>query len=163
MPEHPNYYAILDVPPTASLEEIRQSYRQKAFAAHPDRGGSHRLMLRLNEAWDVLGNPDKRRAYDTERQAPPPPRPRPASRVKPRPAKGPRPPTLARIAGALFGRAFRALTGVPETPPKTQRKPVRVRTPSIMRCRHCGQKLRVKPTSGVRIRCPKCKHAETIP
>jgi curved DNA-binding protein CbpA len=163
----PNYYTILGIPPTATLDEIRRAYRKAAFAAHPDRGGSHHLMLRINEAWDVLGNPDKRRAYDLQRTSPPAPAARPSrpsgnSGRKPRPKRPPtsRPPTFARIAGSLFGRAINTFNHwISPTPPK-KRRPSGTRV-TIVPCRYCGQKLRVKP-GAVKILCPQCHRWDAL-
>jgi curved DNA-binding protein CbpA len=166
-----NYYAILGVPPNASAEEIKRAYRKAALAVHPDRGGSNRLMQRINEAWEVLGDTQKRREYDAQRQsaaqAPSPAtraatRPtRPAS-ARPRKATGPRPPTFARIAGSLLGRALHALGGWGEPEPKAAGKATRNRGTKIVRCRRCGQKLRIQPDSEARIRCPKCRNLQVI-
>ena len=54
-----DYYAVLGVAPNADLDTIRQAYRAKASANHPDHGGSHAQMLRINEAWTVLRNPGR--------------------------------------------------------------------------------------------------------
>jgi curved DNA-binding protein CbpA len=166
-----NYYAILGISPTASADEIKRAYRKSALAVHPDRGGSNRLMQRINEAWEVLGDPQKRRDYDAQRQAASQ-APRPAGRAgacsaksagtRPVRASGPRPPTFARIAGSILGRALHALGGWIEPQPKRGSKAARSRGTVIVRCRRCGQKLRVKPALAVRIRCPKCKYSEVI-
>jgi curved DNA-binding protein CbpA len=159
----PNYYAILGISPTATFDEIRRAYRKAAFAAHPDRGGSHHIMLRINEAWEVLGNADKRRAYDLQRTPAPAPTKRPSRPPpKPRPVKKntPRPPTFARIAGSLFGRALNTLNHwIAPAPPK-KRRPAGTRA-AIIRCRQCGQKLRVRPGM-VKIRCPKCRRWDVL-
>lgn len=66
-----SYYDILGVPPSASAEEIRLAYRRVAFDLHPDRSASaaptpHReeLLRMANEAFAVLGTPEKRTEYD---------------------------------------------------------------------------------------------------
>lgn len=63
----PDYYGILGVPPTADRDTIRQAYRRLALKHHPDRGGTHEMMLRLNAAFEVLGNPTHREGYDQAR------------------------------------------------------------------------------------------------
>jgi curved DNA-binding protein CbpA len=168
----PNYYAILGIPPTATLDEIRRAYRKAAFAAHPDRGGSHHLMLRINEAWDVLSNPDKRRAYDLQRASPPAPAARPSrpsgtSSRKPKPKRPPtsrpptsRPPTFARIAGSLFGRAINTFNHWIDPASSKKRRSSGARV-TIVACRYCGQKLRVKP-GAVKILCPKCRRWDVL-
>jgi curved DNA-binding protein CbpA len=61
-----DYYHILEVPPTATLAEIKRSYRRLARLHHPDLNkqaiDSH--IKRLNEAYEVLRDPLKRAAYD---------------------------------------------------------------------------------------------------
>ena len=62
-----DYYAILGVLPTASLEEIRLAYRRQARAYHPDLSTDPHAEDRfkeINEAYDVLANSEKRQAYD---------------------------------------------------------------------------------------------------
>lgn len=60
------HYACLGAPPTASAEQLQHAYRRAAWDAHPDRHGneSSASMAEINEAWRVLGNPARRRAYD---------------------------------------------------------------------------------------------------
>ena len=63
----PDYYAILGVPQNASLREIRLAYRRQARTAHPDMNADPEAedqFRRINEAYEVLANPEKRRAYD---------------------------------------------------------------------------------------------------
>lgn len=62
-----DYYAILGVPPTASLEEIRLAYRRQARAYHPDLStdpDAEDRFKEVNEAYDILANSEKRQAYD---------------------------------------------------------------------------------------------------
>ena len=63
----PDYYADLRIAPDASQDEVRSAWRQAAKRWHPDTNGSAdapAMMRRLNEAWDVLGDPNNRREYD---------------------------------------------------------------------------------------------------
>ena len=62
-----DYYKILGVPSDAGMREIKNAYRRRAVACHPDRGGSHEKMLRINEAWQVLSDPCTRMHYDDAR------------------------------------------------------------------------------------------------
>jgi DnaJ-class molecular chaperone len=60
-----SYYAILEVRSNASPAEIRSAYRRLAKEFHPDhyRGGS-KPFRKIQEAYAVLGNPDRRKAYE---------------------------------------------------------------------------------------------------
>ena len=64
MSERPDYYQILGVQCGATQEELAQAYRHQAMRCHPDRGGTHAAMCRLNEAWEILRDPVSRQAYD---------------------------------------------------------------------------------------------------
>lgn len=62
------HYTTLAVHPKATPEEIRAAYRRAARDAHPDRHGdaSSARMAAVNEAWSVLGDPNRRLRYDQE-------------------------------------------------------------------------------------------------
>ncbi len=62
-----DYYAILGVTSQASLEEIRLAYRRMARVYHPDLSidpDAEAHFKEVNEAYDILANAEKRRAYD---------------------------------------------------------------------------------------------------
>jgi curved DNA-binding protein len=64
-----DYYGILGVPQNASDTEIKKAYRKLAMQYHPDRNPgkekwSNEKFKEINEAYAVLGNPQKRRQYD---------------------------------------------------------------------------------------------------
>ncbi len=65
-----DYYHILGIPRTASADDIKKSYRRLARQYHPDlhSGGKKTEMEKkfkeLNEAHEVLSDPDKRKKYD---------------------------------------------------------------------------------------------------
>ncbi|RLC37998.1 MAG: molecular chaperone DnaJ [Candidatus Nealsonbacteria bacterium] len=59
-----DYYKILGVPRNASQEEIKKAYRRLAHKYHPDKGGDEKKFKEINEAYQVLGNPQKRAQYD---------------------------------------------------------------------------------------------------
>ena len=59
-----DYYKILGVARGASEEEVKTAFRRLAHQHHPDKGGSTEKFKEINEAYQVLGNGDKRKAYD---------------------------------------------------------------------------------------------------
>src|SRR5262245_29335066 len=67
-----DYYAVLGVPKNAERSEIRKAYRKLAQQHHPDaRGGDPAAEERFKEisaAYDVLGDDEKRKAYDRVRE-----------------------------------------------------------------------------------------------
>lgn len=63
-----NYYQILGVNESASQEDIKQAYRKLAMKNHPDRGGNTAEFQKISEAYDTLGDPNKRFEYDTQRK-----------------------------------------------------------------------------------------------
>ena len=65
-----DYYVILGVGEGASKEEVDRAFRNEARKRHPDGGGSEEAMKSLNEAHDILSDPDTRKAYDAERKPP---------------------------------------------------------------------------------------------
>jgi curved DNA-binding protein CbpA len=60
-----SYFAVLEVSPGASSDEIRSAYRRLAKEFHPDYydGGSTRFQ-QIQEAYSVISDPDKRNAYE---------------------------------------------------------------------------------------------------
>lgn len=61
-----DHYYILGIQPKASAAEIKAAYRRAALTHHPDRGGDDGAMKRINAAYEVVGDPDRRAAYDRE-------------------------------------------------------------------------------------------------
>ncbi|MBW1732595.1 MAG: J domain-containing protein [Deltaproteobacteria bacterium] len=65
-----DYYGILGVSPDASEEEIKKAYRSLAKRYHPDRNrgnpASEERLKEINEAYDILGDKEKRRLYDLQ-------------------------------------------------------------------------------------------------
>ncbi len=67
--EYKNYYSILSVEKHATDKEIKQAYRRLARKHHPDVNpndkSAQERFKEINEAYDVLSDPDKRRKYDS--------------------------------------------------------------------------------------------------
>lgn len=67
-----SYYEILEVPETASQEEIKKAFKVLAFKYHPDRNpddpSSEERFKEINEAHRVLSDPEKKSSYDASRK-----------------------------------------------------------------------------------------------
>lgn len=63
-----DYYATLEVPRDASAEDIKKAFRKLARKHHPDvakdKQGAEARFKEINEAHEVLSDPEKRRKYD---------------------------------------------------------------------------------------------------
>src|ERR1700722_10973884 len=63
-----NYYKILGVNSAATINDIKTAYRALALKYHPDRNPNSKTaedtFKKINEAYEVLKDPDKRSAYD---------------------------------------------------------------------------------------------------
>lgn len=59
-----DHYATLGVAKTASQDEIKKAFRKLASQHHPDKGGDTQKFQEIQAAYDTLGNPEKRAAYD---------------------------------------------------------------------------------------------------
>jgi curved DNA-binding protein len=76
--ERRDFYEVLDVPRTASQDDIQRAYRKLARSYHPDVNsdpGAEDRFKEISEAYDVLSDPETRRRYDAFgpdfRQVPP--------------------------------------------------------------------------------------------
>ena len=60
-----DYYKILGVEKNASEAEIKTAFRKLAHQYHPDKaGGDEAKFKEINEAYQVIGNPEKRKQFD---------------------------------------------------------------------------------------------------
>lgn len=109
-----SYYVILGVPADASPAGIRAAYRDRAKELHPDRAGDgrEREFRELQEAYEILSDPQRRRRYDAERPraappgaraAPSAPRARPEPMITPRHAEPMRAPGGVGDGASLLG------------------------------------------------------------
>lgn len=81
-----DYYAVLGVAPNATLPEIKTRFRFLSHAYHPDKFGNdaqrhvaEEEFKRINNAYQIVSDPDKRARFDASRprsSSPPPPPPR---------------------------------------------------------------------------------------
>ncbi|GAB7359410.1 hypothetical protein MBLNU230_g6059t1 [Neophaeotheca triangularis] len=71
-----DYYAALEVPSTASQQQIRDAYKKAALKHHPDRVPADnperttrtKKFQQINDAYYTLSDPSRRRDYDVSRQ-----------------------------------------------------------------------------------------------
>jgi DnaJ family protein A protein 2 len=57
-------YTVLGVDKNASQGEIKKAYFKLAKTAHPDKGGDPEKFKEISGAYEVLGDPEKRKIYD---------------------------------------------------------------------------------------------------
>jgi DnaJ family protein A protein 2 len=116
-------YDLLGVEKSADADIIKKAFRRKALTEHPDKGGDNERFRKINEAYNVLSDSQKRAFYDQTGEIP-----------KEGPAgggPGPGPggmPNFADIFGSMFGGGipmpmFHGMGGNGGTPQKAQRGP----------------------------------------
>lgn len=62
-----DFYQILGVPESASQDEIKRAYRKLAGQHHPDKGGDTAKFQAISQAYDTIGDEQKRAEYDAQR------------------------------------------------------------------------------------------------
>ena len=69
-----DFYKVLELPETATMDEIKKSYRRLSLLHHPDRNGNSTESVarfqKLSDAYETLGDADKKREYDMTRNNP---------------------------------------------------------------------------------------------
>ena len=63
-PNNKQLYEVLDVAPNASKKEIKKAYKKKAMKCHPDRGGDEKEFKKIQHAYEILSNDEKKNIYD---------------------------------------------------------------------------------------------------
>eukprot|EP00434_Breviolum_minutum_P041161 symbB.v1.2.036613.t1/scaffold5194.1/size29914/3 len=110
------FYETLDLPPSATDNEIRSAYRRRALSTHPDKGGSPEAFRAVVFAFETLINASRRSAYDQLRLQPRPPsvssKPGRAARSR----KAPAPQSRKRAAASRTPTAAKAETPRQPTP-----------------------------------------------
>ena len=61
-------YGLLGLQRNASADDIKKAYRKEALVKHPDRGGNKEEFQKMQAAYEVLSDPDKRAHYDATGQ-----------------------------------------------------------------------------------------------
>jgi DnaJ-class molecular chaperone len=59
-----NPYHVLGVSPNASPEQIKKAFKQLAMKHHPDRGGDEAEFKKINEAYAILSDPERKQQHD---------------------------------------------------------------------------------------------------
>ena len=59
-----NLYKILEIEKNASIEDVKKSFRNLAKKYHPDKGGDEENFKKIQYAYEILSDEDKRRNYD---------------------------------------------------------------------------------------------------
>lgn len=60
-----DYYKVLGVEKAATQEEVKKAFRKLAHQYHPDKASGNEVKFKeINEAYQVVGNPEKRKQYD---------------------------------------------------------------------------------------------------
>jgi len=57
-------YQVLGVEPTVDEEALRKAYRLRLRQTHPDTGGEASVFIQVQRAWELVGTPEARAAYD---------------------------------------------------------------------------------------------------
>ena len=65
-----DYYKVLGVQESSNQDDIKKAYRKLSLKHHPDRGGDAEQFKKINEAYSVLGDKEKRRMYKMQNSNP---------------------------------------------------------------------------------------------
>ena len=65
-----DFYQILGVNQNATQDEIKKAYRKLAVEHHPDKGGDENKFKKISEAYDTIGDENKRNQYNNQKRNP---------------------------------------------------------------------------------------------
>ena len=65
-----NFYEVLELQNDCTAKDITKNFRRLALVNHPDRGGNTQKFQQINEAYEVLNDPQKRSDYDNKLRQP---------------------------------------------------------------------------------------------
>lgn len=69
-----NFYEILEIPETSTIDEIKKSFRRLSMMYHPDKNKNNpdatAKFQKISEAYETLGDSDRKREYDAMRNNP---------------------------------------------------------------------------------------------
>src|SRR3954471_3078625 len=72
MAQTKDYYSVIGVPASATQDELKKAYRKLANKYHPDKNPGDKKadekFKEISEAYNVLGDPEKRKQYDDMRR-----------------------------------------------------------------------------------------------
>jgi len=63
-------YKILNIEKNSSQDQIRKAFRKLSLKHHPDRGGNEEEFKKINRAFQILGDPIKKKEYDMKQNSP---------------------------------------------------------------------------------------------
>lgn len=65
-----DFYEILGIDKSSNPGVIKKAYRNLSMKHHPDRGGDSETFKKINDAYQILGDEEKKRVYDMQRNSP---------------------------------------------------------------------------------------------
>jgi curved DNA-binding protein CbpA len=112
-----NYYEVLGIPTGATTDQIKKKYRELARKFHPDvvqdKALGQRVFTQINQAYSVLGDPERRAQYNVTLSPPSAaaPKPAPTAPASPAPASAPPPPSAQKPQAnvEILGKAENAI------------------------------------------------------
>jgi DnaJ-class molecular chaperone len=104
-------YAVLGVARNADDDDIRKTYRKLCLTHHPDKGGKVEQFQKIQTAYEVLSDPNKRQMYDQT-----------GSIDEQHPHMGGGGVDIGSIFANMFGNSFNPFDQVPGMPGRTKRQ-----------------------------------------